>query len=154
MNLPTRLALVEAGLRTLTDADARRILSYDASMALHHLRPLPLACWHRCREIELARPTPRIKLSRLLDAHILIMSSPSNLKPETANPELPPKAAHGGPRTPGPGKKLGRPKKPAKDRSVTTTITLSTPKALRTLKAKAKRTKLTPGALIERELNL
>lgn len=154
MNFPTRLALVEAGLRTLTDTDARRILSYDASMALHHLRPLPLACWQRCREIELARPTPRIKLSRLLDAHILIMSSPSNLKPETSNLELPPKAAHGGPRTPGPGKKLGRPKKPAKDRSVTTTVTLSTPKALRTLKAKAKRAKLTPGALIERELNL
>lgn len=75
MTFSTRLALVEAGLSTLTDADARRILSYDASMALHHLRPLPLACWQRCREIELARPRPRIKLSRLLDAYILIMST-------------------------------------------------------------------------------
>ena len=154
MNLPTRLALVEAGLSTLTDTDARSILSYDASMALHHLRPLPLACWQRCHEIELARPSPRIKLTRLLGAHILLMSSPSNLKPETSNLELPPKASHGGPRTPGPGKTLGRPKKPAKDRSVTTTITLSTPKALRSLKSKAKRAKLTPGALIERELRL
>jgi hypothetical protein len=149
MTFATRLALVEAGLATLTDTDARRILSYDASMALHHLRPLPLACWQRCREIELARPTPRIKLSRLLDAHIFIMSSQSPSLPLSQSP-----SQHGGPRTPGPGKKLGRPKKPAKDRAVTTTITLSSPRAHRSLKAKAKRAKLTPGALIERDLNL
>lgn len=158
MNLPNRLGLIEAGLATLTDADARKILAGDASMALRHLRPLPLACWQRCREIELARPSPRIKLTRLLDARILQMARPAdpsdNLEPETSNLKLPPKAAHGGPRTPGPGKKLGRPKKPAKDRAVTTTIVLSSPKAHRALKAKAKRAKLTPGALIERELGL
>jgi hypothetical protein len=157
MTFATRLALVEAGLATLTDTDARRILSYDASMALHHLRPLPLACWQRCREIELARPTPRIKLSRLLDAHIFIMSSQSPSLPLSQSQSLKVSKSpsqHGGPRTPGPGKKLGRPKKPAKDRAVTTTITLSSPKAHRSLKAKAKRAKLTPGALIERDLNL
>lgn len=61
---------------------------------------------------------------------------------------------HGGPRTPGPGKKMGRPKKPAKNRAVTTTITLSSPKAAQSLKRKARKAKLTPGTLIERELHL
>ncbi len=77
--------------------------------------------------------------------------------PDSQAPGLPgsPSAPqHGGPRTPGPGKKIGRPKKPAKDRAVTTTIVLSSRKAAQALKRKARKAKLTPGALIERELQL
>ncbi len=152
MNLPTRLGLIEAGLATLTDTDARKILAGDASMALRHLRPLPLACWQRCREIELARPAPRIKLTRLLDAHILLMSTANNSQPPQTTANAAPQ--HGGPRTPGPGKKLGRPKKPKKDKAACLQITLSTPKARTALKRQARKAKLTPGALIERELRL
>jgi hypothetical protein len=63
-------------------------------------------------------------------------------------------AAHGGPRRPGPGKKLGRPKKPKKDKVAVLQITLSSPKARTALKRKARKLNLTPGALIERELRL
>ena len=148
MTLPTHLGLIEAGLATLSDTDARKILAGDASMALHHLRTLPLACWQRCREIELARPAPRIKLSRLLDAHILHMSLPSSTQPPASSPQ------HGGPRQPGPGKKIGRPAKAAKEKAICTTITLSSAKVLKTLQSRAKKAKLKPGAYIERELNL
>lgn len=61
-------------------------------------------------------------------------------------------STHGGPRTPAPGKKNGRPKKKPQAKSVSTTIVLSSPKALKALKRLAKRAHLTPGALIEREL--
>lgn len=61
---------------------------------------------------------------------------------------------HGGPRTPGLGKKLGRPKKPKKDKVAVLQITLSSPKVRTTLKRRAKAARLTPGALIERELQL
>jgi hypothetical protein len=81
--------------------------------------------------------------------------------PETTanNRQPPPTTAnaapqHGGPRQPGPGKTLGRPKKPQKDKAACLQITLSSPKARTALKRKAKRAKLTPGALIERELRL
>jgi hypothetical protein len=72
--------------------------------------------------------------------------------PATSNQQ--PASSHGGPRIPGPGKKLGRPKKPQKDKAACLQITLSSPKARAALKRKAKRAKLTPGALIERELRL
>lgn len=68
------------------------------------------------------------------------------------SPDAPKK--HGGARVPGPGKRTGRPRKKAKDKAVTTTIVLSSPKALKTLKRLAKRNKLTPGALIEEKLGL
>lgn len=63
-------------------------------------------------------------------------------------------APHGGPRTPGPGKRLGRPPKKAKEKAVTVAIVLSCPKAAKALKSRAKRAHLTPGAYIERKLNL
>lgn len=61
---------------------------------------------------------------------------------------------HGGPRTPGPGKRLGRPPKKAKEKAVTVAIVLSCPKAAKHLKARAKRRRMTPGAMIEHDLNL
>lgn len=61
---------------------------------------------------------------------------------------------HGGPRRPGPGKKIGRPAKKAKEKAICTTITLSSPKTLKTLQTRAKRANLKPGAYIERELKL
>lgn len=61
---------------------------------------------------------------------------------------------HGGKRTPRPGKKLGRPPKKAKDKAVTVAIVLSSPKAAKALKSRAKRAHLTPGAYIEKELDL
>jgi len=61
-------------------------------------------------------------------------------------------STHGGPRTPAPGKRNGRPKKKPQAKSVSTTIVLSSPKALKSLKRLAKKAHLTPGALIEREL--
>lgn len=61
---------------------------------------------------------------------------------------------HGGPRLPGPGKKLGRPTKKPKEKAVCTTITLRSPKTLKTLQGRAKRANLKPGAYIERELKL
>lgn len=61
---------------------------------------------------------------------------------------------HGGPRTPAPGRKQGRPAKKPKDKAVCTTLTLSSRKALKTLQKRAKKAKLTPGAYIERELKL
>ena len=66
----------------------------------------------------------------------------------------PPASSHGGPRTPGPGKKLGRPKKPKKDKVAILNITFSSSKKRTALKRRAKIAKLTPGALIERELGL
>ena len=68
--------------------------------------------------------------------------------------DLPAANKHGGPRTPAPGKRNGRPKKKPQAKSVSTTIVLSSPKALKALKRLAKKNRLTPGALIERELNL
>lgn len=62
--------------------------------------------------------------------------------------------AHGGPRTPGKGRKLGRPKKPRKQKAVCITITLSSPLTLKTLQRRAKQASLRPGAYIERELKL
>lgn len=62
--------------------------------------------------------------------------------------------AHGGPRTPGPGKTQGRPPKKPKEKAISTTITLSSAKALKALKRRAKKAHLTPGAYIERELKL
>lgn len=61
---------------------------------------------------------------------------------------------HGGPRTPGPGRKQGRPAKKPKEKATCTTITLSSPKTLKTLQKRAKKAQLTPGAYIERELKL
>lgn len=61
---------------------------------------------------------------------------------------------HGGPRRPGPGRKLGRPAKKPKEKAVCTTITLRSAKTLKTLQSRAKRAKLKPGAYIERELKL
>lgn len=61
---------------------------------------------------------------------------------------------HGGHRTPGPGKRLGRPPKKAKEKAVTVAIVLSCPKAAKHLKARAKRRRMTPGAMIEHDLNL
>lgn len=68
--------------------------------------------------------------------------------------DIPAANQHGGARTPGPGKRNGRPKKKPQAKSVSTTIVLSSPKALKALKRLAKRSHLTPGALIERELKL
>ena len=68
--------------------------------------------------------------------------------------DIPAATQHGGPRTPGPGKRNGRPKKKPQAKSVSTTIVLSSPKALKSLKRLAKKAHLTPGALIERELTL
>ena len=86
----------------------------------------------------------------------LLVKQAASLSAEIQHPasSIQPPAPHGGPRTPGPGKKLGRPKKPAKDRAVTTTIVLSSRKASQALKRQARKAKLTPGALIERELGL
>jgi hypothetical protein len=49
---------------------------------------------------------------------------------------------------------MGRPKKPTKDKVAVLQITLSNPKKRSALKKRAKAAKLTPGALIERELGL
>ncbi|MBN8422482.1 MAG: hypothetical protein J0L73_26440 [Verrucomicrobia bacterium] len=73
----------------------------------------------------------------------------SSIDPPAASP-----AQHGGKRTPGPGKKIGPKFKDPKKKSVTVSIVLSSDKVAKKLKAKAKRAKLTPGAYIERELNL
>ena len=61
---------------------------------------------------------------------------------------------HGGPRTPGPGRKQGRPAKKPTQKAVCTTLTLSSRKTLKTLQKRAKKANLTPGAYIEQELNL
>lgn len=61
---------------------------------------------------------------------------------------------HGGPRSAGPGKKMGRPRKPASSLAVSTSITLSSREALRTLKGLARKARKAPGAFIEAELGL
>jgi hypothetical protein len=79
--------------------------------------------------------------------------SPSSSFPLSPSPTTGPKR-RGGPRTPGPGKRIGRPRKAAKDKAVVLQIVLSNAKKRTALKRKAKAAKLTPGALIERELKL
>lgn len=56
---------------------------------------------------------------------------------------------HGGAR-----KGAGRPKKKVRERAVTVAIVLSCQKKRTALKKRAKAAKLTPGALIEREMGL
>lgn len=64
------------------------------------------------------------------------------------------KNRHGGPRVAGPGKKNGRPPKPRSSLAVSTSITFSSAKTLRHLKALAKKTRQTLGSLIEERFHL
>jgi hypothetical protein len=64
------------------------------------------------------------------------------------------KQPHGGPRTPGPGKKNGRPAKEPHQKSVSLSITFSCQAAADLLKAQAAAAQKTPGAHIEHKLKL
>lgn len=83
-----------------------------------------------------------------------VSPSPSPPVSKPPFPPVPTPAPHGGPRTPGPGKKLGRPDKKPKEKAACASITFASAKTLKALKSRAKRARLTPGAFIERELKL
>lgn len=81
-------------------------------------------------------------------------SPPVSKPPFPPLPPVPTPSPHGGPRTPKPGHKLGRPTKKPKEKAACASITFSSAKTLKALKSRAKRARLTPGAFIERELGI
>jgi len=139
----------------MTAADIPNALRWDVSHARRTLRGQPAPLLHDALRMESQRRRPRKRLTKWLISRIF--PQPPML-PVSPSPNLPisesPTQQHGGRRQPGPGKKLGRPTKQPKAKAICTTITLSSPKTLKTLQSRAKRAKLRPGAYIERELKL
>jgi hypothetical protein len=68
--------------------------------------------------------------------------------------DIPAANKHGGPRTPSPGKKNGRPLKEPRQKSVSLSITFSCQAAADRLKKQSADAQKTPGAHIEHKLKL